>query len=256
MRWLPPRTRLNLIFWTVLLASACSVGGPEETSQLGDPDPLVAPPYQIADDLFRVEGDLGEFTSVLHLQEVEENLYELRVRVEAPRPQEPPEFRVRWSLPAVDLAGFWNTNLSLDRVNYYRNSLESRSTSGAPVLSLYNPGDVNRITVAVSDAMNPVGLRSYVREEDARLYFNLTFCSERMPETTAYEATIRIDTRGLSFYQALAAVTDWWAGQPGYEPAPVPDAALLPVYSTWYSFHQNLVVEEVLAELTLAADRG
>ena len=150
----------------------------------------------------------------------------------------------------MDIGGFWNTNLCLDRVNYYRNSLESRSTSGAPVLSLYNPGDMNRLTVAVSDALNPVGLRSSVREEDARFYFILTFCSERMPETTEYEATVRIDARGIPYYEALSAVSEWWAGQPGYEPAPVPDGALLPVYSTWYSFHQNLDVEEVMAELT------
>jgi alpha-galactosidase len=205
---------------------------------------------------FTIDGGLGLFTARTHLEEVSPHLYELRVRVESAIPQEPPEFQVRWSLPSVDLAGFWNTNLVLDRVNYYRNSLESRSTSGAPVLSLYNPGDVNRVTVAASDALNPVGLRSFVREEDARLYFILTFCSERMPATTAYEATVRIDTRGVPYYQALAGVTDWWAGQPGYEPAPVPDAALLPVYSTWYSFHQNLDIQEVLGELTLAADMG
>ena len=239
-----------------MLPLACTLSGSGGGAQGDSTSPFVAPSYEITEDLFTVEGDLGTFTAMTYLEEVETDLFELRVRIEAPWPQEPPEFRVRWSLPAVDVAGFWNTNLSLDRVNYYRNSLESRSTSGAPVLSLYNSGDVNRITVAASDALNPVGLRSYVREEDARFYFILTFCSERMPETTFYEATLRIDVRDVPFYGALAAVTDWWAGQPGYGPAPVPDAALLPVYSTWYSFHQNLDVEEVMAELTIAAEMG
>jgi len=245
-----------ILLFPILLPLACTPSGPGQEGQEETWTPFVAPPFEITADAFTLEGDLGAFTARTQLLVVAEDLYELRVRVEAPKPEEPPEFQLRWSLPAVDVAGFWNTNLSLDRVNYYRNFLESRSTSGAPVISLYNPGDINRITIAASDALNPVGLRSYVREEDARFYFILTFCSERMPETTVYEATVRIDARGVPYYDALSAVADWWAGQPGYEPAPVPDAALLPVYSTWYSFHQNLDVDEVMAELTLAADMG
>jgi alpha-galactosidase len=77
-----------------------------------------------------------------------------------------------------------------------------------------------------------------------------------MPDATAYEVTIRLDSRPVPFYEALSGVSAWWAGQPGYQPAPVPDAARLPVYSTWYSFHQNLDVDEVLGELALASDMG
>ncbi len=254
-----PALRIPIPVWLfspLLLAGACTLAGEKDGSSAEATLPFTAPPYTIGEDAFSVDGDLGAFTAQTDLEEVGEGLFELRVSIEAPQAGEPPEFRLSWSLPASDIAGFWNTNLGLDRVNYYRNSVESRSTSGAPVLSLYNPADINRITVGVSDALNPVGLRSYVREEDARFYFILTFCSERMPATTSYEATIRIDLRGIPYYDALAGVTSWWAEQPGYEPAPVPDGALLPVYSTWYSFHQNLDVAEVMAELTLAADLG
>jgi alpha-galactosidase len=261
MTWHGHLSKLRRLLSITLLAgltfsAACSLPGGSGGSIGNQDGAFVGPPYSLTDTDFGIEGDLGGFTALTQLEEVGDGLAQLRVRLESPTPAEPPEFQVRWSLPAVDVAGFWNTNLGLDRVNFYRNSLESRSTSGAPVLSLYNPGDVNRITVGVSDALNPVGLRSYVREEDARFYFILTFCSERMPATTAYEATIRIDTRSIPYYEALAGLSEWWETQPGYEPAPVPDGALLPVYSTWYSFHQNLDVEEVLAELSLAAELG
>lgn len=239
-----------------ILFASCSPPGGYGGDGAVDEEVWIGPAYAVEAGDFSVEGALGGFSALTHLEEIGEGLAELRIRLEISTPAEPPEFQVRWSLPAVDVAGFWNTNLSLDRVNFYRNSLESRSTSGAPVLSLYNPGGINRVTVGVSDALNPVGLRSYVREEDARFYFVLTFCSERMPETTAYEAAVRIDTRSVPYYEALGGMTEWWAAQPGYEPAPVPDGALQPVYSTWYSFHQNLDVDEVLAELTLAAELG
>jgi alpha-galactosidase len=252
----PSARRLLTLSTLAYLPLACLGGDGSRLQSSEAIVPFLGPAFEITEDAFTVDGNFGPFAPEIHMEEVGENLYHLRIRIEAPQPGVPPEFRVRWSLPAIDVAGFWNTNLSLDRINYYRNSVESRSTSGAPVITLFNPGDLNRITVAVSDALNPVGLRAYVREEDARFYFSLTFCSERMPETTAYEAVVRIDARSVPYYEALSAVSEWWAGQPGYEPAPVPDAALLPVYSTWYSFHQNLEVEEILAELRVSAEMG
>jgi alpha-galactosidase len=254
----PAEAVVTCLILLILLAGTegCTLSDSDPGGVQATSSPFVGPVFEVEEEAFSIEGDLGPFTALTHLERVAENLFELRVRIESPVPAEPPEFSVRWSHPAVDVAGFWNTNLSLDRVNYYRNSLESRSTSGAPLISLLNPGDFNRITVAASDALNPVELRAYVREEDARFYFILTFCSERMPEATVYEAIIRLDVRPVPFHEALAGASEWWATQPGYEPAPVPDAALLPVYSTWYSFHQNLDVDEVLAELTLAASMG
>jgi len=242
------------IFLTALALIGCGGDGSVDS---GEPATgFLAPPFELTADAFEIEGELGSFTSSLHLEEPSPDLYELTVRIEAVEAAEPSEFHLRWNLPAVDIAGYWNTNLGLDRVNFYRNSIQTRATSGAPVLSLYNPGDMNRLTVAVSDALNPVGMASWVREEDANFYFDVTLCSERMPETTAYEVTIRIDARGVPYYDALAGVTEWWAGFPNYAPAPVPDGALLPVYSTWYAFHQSLDVEEVLAELRLSAEMG
>ena len=199
-----------------LITQGCFIPDSAPGEEAGWSSPFVGPLFEIDENGFTVEGNLGPFTAMTHLEEMGEGLFELRVRIESPTPAEPPEFRVRWSHPAVDVAGFWNTNLSLDRVNFYRNSLESRSTSGAPVLALYNPGDLNRLTVAVSDALNPVGLRSYMREEDARFYFVLTFCGERMPETTAYEATIRLDARPVPFHEALVGASGWWAARPGH----------------------------------------
>ncbi len=236
--------------------SVCAPPGQRDSNAWSVPGPFSADPYELGPEMFTVEGDLGTFTGETSFRKVADGVFELLVSLHSPVPAAPPEFQLHWDLPSVDISGFWNTNLSLDRVNYYENSVESRSTSGAPVITLYNPADINRLTVAVSDALNPVGMRSYLREEDARFYFVLTFCRERMPDTNTYEAVVRIDTRPVPFSRALADVADWWATTPEYAPAPVPEGALLPTYSTWYSFHQNLEVDQVLAELTLAAELG
>jgi len=68
-----------------------------------------AEPYQIGEDAFSIEGDLGSFVPHFDLEEVSANVYELALRIEAPAPLPPPEFRLRWSLPVVDVAGFPST---------------------------------------------------------------------------------------------------------------------------------------------------
>ncbi len=219
-------------------------------------EPFVGPLYEFSVEQFVVEGDTDPFVVTLDFRETEPGLYEFSAKLRSDEPAEPPEFSIKWDTPSVDIVGFWNTNVSADKVNYYRNRVQSRASRGAPVIAFYNSADVNRITAAASDALNLVNVRGSLREEDSRFYFQFEFFTERTPATTEYEVTIRIDARSVPYYQSLADVTEWWASLPNYTPAPVPDGAKWPMYSTWYSFHQNLDPAEVLAELTIAKELG
>ncbi len=55
---------------------------------------------------------------------------------------------------------------------------------------------------------------------------------------------------------ALRDVGQWWESLPGFEPAQVPDTARLPVYSTWYSFHQQLDPAAIEEQCRLAKQLG
>jgi alpha-galactosidase len=115
---------------------------------------------------------------------------------------------------------------------------------------------MNRFTFACSDALNKVLIQSYLREEDARFYCTLVFFDEKIPPFKEYTVQIRIDTRNIPYYKALDDVSKWWAAQENYEPAPVPEQAKSPMYSTWYSFHQNLNADDVVNECSLAKKLG
>jgi len=238
--------------WT---AAALLLAGPRLAAQI-PAEPFAAPPYDLTAADFAIDGDLGSFDGSLSGRIVEPGVMIVTVRLAAPAAAPPPRFSVRWSLPSVDVAGFWNSNVSIDKVNYYRSSVDSRVVSGAPVLTLYNAADRNRLTFAVSDARNPIRLDASLQEEDARFHFGVTFFRRTGPALSTYHAEIRVDTRPVPFYRALAAVSDWWADQPDLRPAPVPDAAVRPAYSTWYAFHQHLDPTAILAELRLARDLG
>jgi len=203
-----------------------------------------------------IDGDLKSFKPSWRTEEISEGLQIITLTLKSEKEATPPRFFLRWSLPSVDIYGFWNTDIDVNKVNYYRNRITSRASSQAPVFTFINNRDKNRLTVACSDALNKVDLRSYVREEDSRFYCSLGFFDEMMPAITDYKVQIRIDSRDVPFYEAINDVSDWWAMQENYSPAPVPEYARMPMYSTWYSFHQNISADEVVAECQIAKSLG
>jgi alpha-galactosidase len=154
--------------------------------------------------------------------------------------------------------GFWHSGAGYDKglgvdwgKGYY-----SKATSGAPVGCLYDLQGRNRLTFAFSDALNPITFHAGVHEESAEASCWIRLFEEPMVPLSIYEATLRLDTRDLPYYDALSDVSGWWAGLPGYEPAEVPETARLPMYSTWYSFHQDLNPGRVEEQCRLAKEIG
>jgi len=72
---------------------------------------------------------------------------------------------------------------------------------------------------------------------------------------------LRLYPPGLHYEDVLADIAAWWServplGGVGSLRSDLPIAATEPVYSTWYSMHQQLEQQELDAELSLAADMG
>ena len=114
----------------------------------------------------------------------------------------------------------------------------------------------NRLTFALSDALNPVTFHAGVHEESGEARCWARLFDEPLAPLVVYEAILRLDTRDLPYYETLSDVSRWWAGLPGYEPAGVPETARLPMYSTWYSFHQDLEPGRVEEQCRLAKELG
>jgi alpha-galactosidase len=241
--------------WVLLLLLTLLVGQ-EATGQVpaaGQEPPLTFD-LQLGD--LTVEGDPGTFEVDLDLEEVSPGISILHLRLSAPSPATPPELTLRWKVPSVEIDGYWNPNIAIDKVGFWRNTVDSRSTNNAPVITLLNGADRNRLTFAVSDALRPVQSRCYLREEDAFFHCSVRLFEEKAPATERYSVEVRFDARDVAYPAAIADVADWWAAQEGYQPSPVPDAARWPMYSTWYSFHQNLDPAAVMAELEIAKRLG
>lgn len=202
-----------------------------------------------------IEGDLGEFRSEL-TAEVNDGVRTVKLRLQAESPAELQPIELKFDFPSVDIAGYWNSEQNLDKVNYYRCGFTSRASGAAPVLCFYNNRLQNRITVSASDALNPLKFNCGVKEEDVKFYGSIKLFTEKLPPTTEYEITLRIDTRPVAYHQSLAEVSRWWETFPEYRPASTPDIARRPMYSTWYSYHQSLNADQLVKECRIAKGLG
>ncbi|MBU3028398.1 glycoside hydrolase family 36 protein [Zobellia galactanivorans] len=166
---------------------------------------------------------------------------------------------VKWSAPATNIAGYWSSQAFLDKTitpDWGPAKVTSMLAREAPVMTLYGYDDLNRQTFAVSEALNTVVTSTSVKEENGVVYNEIQLFSEPHKEILEYTIKLYLDTRAVHFSQALKDVSRWWEGFDMYKPAPVPEAANLPVYSTWYSYHQNVGSNAILKECRQAKGMG
>lgn len=204
-------------------------------------------------------GDLASFTASLAHHCTEAGLDLVTLTLSAAAPAFPPQITLAWTHPIVDIHAIWHPAIGRNRSlspDWLSTILTSSATINAPVVCLHSASGANRLTLACSDALNPVAFKVGVVEETAQFDCAVKFFTEPHPAISKYEVTLRLDTRNLAYHRVLKQVQEWWAAQPGYTPAAVPETARLPMYSTWYSFHQNLAPAEVEAQCRLAKSIG
>ncbi len=250
MKWY--KIQVALLVLSVVLFSCSNNSG----SNYKLPESTRVQPLVIHVDSIKIDGDPGEFSVEKTVKMETEGVQLVTFSFIAENPSELKPVTIQFNFPSVDINGFWNPNTSVDKINYYYSGVTSKASRYAPVLSFYNNALQNRITIALSDALNQSEIVSYLREEDVHFYPEIKLFKEKMPKTTSYHITLRIDTRELPYYQTIDDVASWWANFPDYKPMQVPDGAKKPMYSTWYSYHQNISTETIVAECKIAKSLG
>jgi alpha-galactosidase len=208
--------------------------------------------------LIQLIGELAEYEVSLHAEHIEEGLDQIHLHIRREEAWTPPELQLVWTHPVRDIAGYWHPGAGRNRglqVDWGEGNT-SRGTSSAPVGCLFSGSGHNRLTFAWSDALNPVRFLAGVHEETAELHCSVTLFLEAAYPITHYRASLLLDTRNVHYTDSLHYMQDWWQQQSGYSPAAVPAAAKLPMYSTWYSFHQQVSPEEIEEQCRMAKELG
>ena len=171
----------------------------------------------------------------------------------------PETFDVLFSIPDVDVYSVWSPSIRFDRhvgPAFLKRATYARLASWMPLHTLVSVDGKNRMTVSLSDAKTPTGLRSGVKEENAHVEWEIRFFTDLVAPRKHYTTTVRIDTRSIPYDDAIRDAVAWWEKDCGYQPAYVPEHAKLPMNSLWYSYHQQLDVEDIVRECALSKAIG
>ncbi|MEM8524329.1 MAG: glycoside hydrolase family 36 protein [Bacteroidota bacterium] len=202
----------------------------------------------------------SNFEVKLDLAEEKEGINTYKFSIKSEEANEPQPITLRWRVPYFNMKGVWKCGGIHDKRQQYDWELEhlkSRISVDAPIISVFGHDDSNGITFACSDAINLLEMNALLREEDCHLYCHITFFSEAHPAIKAYEAEIRVDTRKeISYAQSIQEVAAWWENFEALKPAAVPELARMPLYSTWYQFHQNMDEATLIKECQIAKKMG
>ncbi|HCD35358.1 MAG TPA: alpha-galactosidase, partial [Phycisphaerales bacterium] len=207
----------------------------------------------------QISGDLKSFEIQSKLECVEPGLCLYTVMLKSTEPDTPPQIALKWDWPGIQSLAIWHPTQG-PRHNlspiWGGPPLESRSASSAPVMSLYHLDGTNRLTFACDDALHPVGIKTGVIEENGCMGCELIPFAGQRQAASEFKFTLRLDVRQNPLADVLGDTCQWWENMEGYEPLDVPDVATLPVYSTWYSYHQIVDSPTIETECKLAYDMG
>lgn len=169
---------------------------------------------------------------------------------------EAPQLTLRWTHALTGIQYQWHSEGGFSRsLNAdWAAPVVSRMARGCPLHCFYDDAAVNRYTVALSDCVTRIERSFGVHEEDATLLLRVSIPLDTAGAQPGYTVTLWTDEARCRYEDAIRAVSAWW--ETLYPPMPVPDACREPVYSFWYSYHQELSAGEVEAECARAAQLG
>lgn len=205
-----------------------------------------------------LEGERSTPAVSLTTEEISPGLSLVHLEIFPDADWSPTPLKLSWRSPIVDTIGVWSSASDMRRglTLPWEITVKSKATSQAPVVCLYGADGGNRMTFACSEVLEHIESTASVHEATGTFACHVLFFSQPTAPLRHYRATIRFDLRPEPFHQSLREVQEWWAGMPGITPSPVPDAARWPMYSTWYSFHQQMTDATVEEQCRLSKELG
>ncbi len=169
----------------------------------------------------------------------------------------PAPVKIKLSHPCTDLHSHWNPVWRRQRFIPWGSTktYESRLGQWMPLEQFCSKSGENRLTIALADVKTPIQIVSGVGMPGFDMTTEFTFFTGTVAPLCHYETTVRIDRRAIERCEATRSAMDWY-GSMGYRNSSVPEAAYDAVYSTWYSYMQDIKARDILKECRLAKKMG
>ena len=183
---------------------------------------------------------------------------EISIRLSSGKDAAPPRFEAMFSFPQIRMNHLWTDfaadggRLKPDWSRWHRSDI----AHGQPLCALHDGNNRNRLTMACSEALRKVEWRMALREENCMVVGGFRFFTAAEAPVKNYEVRIRLDGRDMFWSDSVQEAAAWIARTADLTPCRVPDAAFDPLYSSWYSFHQDVFAKDIEDECAVAAEMG
>ena len=210
--------------------------------------------FNISNFVFKCETD---YQINMSLVDERDNVVRIKFEINFEDKVVPEPVVIKWSFPCKNVVSQWNSQLWCQRVlnpQWMPIINSSRSAEGIPLQAHISQDGKNVITVAIEDCLTPIEIATGIIEETAEISYKVKFFTKPISAIDFYETEIRIDMRDKSYADIISESRHIWENYINYiEP---PREATMPMYSTWYSYHQNLEHNTLVQELKLAKEYG
>lgn len=184
---------------------------------------------------------------------------EVRANLNQPNPlplEDKPFVSLHIAHDILGISGMWKPDSGFHKnlIGDWGNCFQTNISHSAPVLCFFDCEGMNCLTLSIDEVSRDLHFTTGVHEETAEIYADITV----YPAQTSLPCHLRcrIDQRPLPFYQVLKDTAAWWDSLLPESPLPAPREATMPMYSTWYSYHQDMTAEGILAECRAAVNLG
>ena len=207
---------------------------------------------------FKIKGGNKGANITVENQTTQNGIFYADVKLVLEKEEVPEQFMITWKFPVIDCYSVWNPLGHQKNIGptWYPPATESRLAVYMPLQSIVSVKGRNRMTISLSDALNPTAISTGVCEEDACLDCVVKFFTVPVAPLKEYTCRLRLDMRDIPYYDSIYDNTDWWENECGYTPAYVPEHARLPMNSLWYSYHQMIDVDDIIKECALSKPLG
>lgn len=177
-------------------------------------------------------------------------------RSSLPPLEDKPFVKLHIACDILGIVGMWKPDSGFQKALYgdWSHEFQTNISHSAPVLNFFDCQDKNCFTISISELSRDVRFTTGVHEETGEIYTDIIIYLT--DSSLPYHFCCRIDTRPLRFDQALSETAAWWNSLLQEPPMPVSEDATFPMYSTWYSYHQELNAQKLLQECKIAAKMG
>lgn len=174
-----------------------------------------------------------------------------------------PEYRftARLSLEMMSGKYLWYpcSGMNKNMATIWRNEGRFSTTlaTACPAVCVLDDGGNAVHTVWASEISRRININSGSEEETGgRFTFEVSMQFSELMTLEDYSITISENSVKRPFGDSLDAVRLDWEKSRGIEPMEVPESARMPMYSTWYSYHQDINDKNVEHECKNAAALG